>query len=524
MIKALAPRMRRGFSWVWLSIVWFGIVTGVALGQTGKAGAPKDSSKAATKSAPKKADTKAAAKDDKEKEADDEPAAKDDKGKDADKGGDDKPEVAEGEEKGAGVEIFRDEASTKILENKTFKAVGRSLPIQVQRENIKQLRVMGAGERSWDQEIAAQTVEALGNTLTTPSVIQGLTDMELPRAQAATKIKNFRDAVDGLSQPLINARKAKNATFIDAYNKVLLAKLPPLLKNNFYARIEAIILLSNIESVDALPVLTSVLKDKDQTLWVQLRALRGISTVAGFGARDLPARPAVDAAHAIVDFLKANETMPWPARMRAIEALGSLRLAKDPRTPSDLKFATAIMSYLADPEARPEVRATAAWAMGMLKIDGTISKFNYPLVAYFVADVAAQVGEQANRSFDKQKGVTELCTSLLLYRLHGAFEGTPEARESGLLHGAPGNSAFAQSKALLKQTDDQIAPVARASLALIRGTSGQAPKLRQELSNTLANLRQFLDKNVPENDRLVPGGTQAFPVKQAEVAEAPGRK
>src|SRR5262249_5953087 len=152
-----------------------------------------------------------------------------------------------------------------------------------------------------------------------------------------------REAVDGLSKPLGDGRKAKNAAFIDAYGKVLLAKLTPLLKHNFYARIEAIILLSSIENVDALKVFTSVLQDKEQTLWVQLRALRGISTVAGYGARDLPARPAVDAAKAIVRFLEGNVAMPWPAQVRALEALGSLRLAKDPVAPSKLEFATAIM-------------------------------------------------------------------------------------------------------------------------------------------------------------------------------------
>lgn len=517
MIKALAPRMRRGYSWVWLSIVGFGIVPGFALAQAGKTAAPKDTAKAATKPAAKAA-PKAAAK--AEKGEDDAPP--DDAAKDAKKGAADQPAEA-AEEKSATVEIFRDNAAAAILENKGFKQIGKLLRPQTRIEDVKQVRIMAANERAWDQDIVNEAVDGLTYVLTTPSVIQGLTDVELPRAQAATKIKDFRDAVDGLTEPINDARKVRNTAFIDAYNKVLLAKLPPLLKNNFYARIEAIILLSNVENVDALKVFTGVLRDKEQTRWVQLRALKGISTVAGFGARDLPAKQAIEAAHAVVDLLASDPAMPWPAQMRALEALGSLRLAKDP-TPSQaskLEFATAIMGYLADEEARPEVRATAAWAMGMIKIDGTITKYNYQLVAYCVGSLAAAIGEQANRSFDKSRGVTELCTSLLLYKLHGAFEGMPEARDSGLLHGAAGNPAFAQARTFLKQTDDHIAPVARAALGVLRVPSGQVSKQREELSQAVASLRQFLAKNPPADSKLIPGGKE-FPVKGAEVAEAPG--
>lgn len=511
MIKALAPTMRRGYSWVCLSIVGFVILPGLALAQAGKTGTPKDSGEAATRPA-----TKPAAKDD--KAADDAPAKND--AKDAKKGAAEKPAEA-AEEKSATVEIFRDNAAAAILENKSFKQIGKLPRPQRLAEAVKEVRSMAAGDRPLDLDIVNETVDYLTYILTTPSVIQGLTDVDLPRAQAVNKIKDFRDAVTALTEPINDAKKVRNTAFIDAYHKVLLAKLPPLLKNNFYARIEAIILLSNIENVDALKVFTAVLSDREQTRWVQLRAMKGISTVAGFGARDLPAKPAVEAAKAIVGLLGGDLAMPWPAQVRALEALGSLRLAKDPTQAQKLEFATVIMGFLANEEARPEVRATAAWAMGMIRIDGAVTKFNYPLVAYYVGGLAADLGEQANRSFDKSRGMTELCTSLLLYKLHGAFEGTPEARDSGLLHGVAGNAALAQAKPFLKQADDHIAPVARAALGVLRVTPGQVSAQRKELSQSVASLRQFLEKNTPTNTQLIPGGKD-FPVKAAEVAKAPG--
>jgi len=80
MIRALAPRMPRGYSWAWLSIVLIGVLASAVAAQpkepkepkekgssTKKANAPEPSK---TKSAEKAAEKKAA-----EKKAEDEPAA-----------------------------------------------------------------------------------------------------------------------------------------------------------------------------------------------------------------------------------------------------------------------------------------------------------------------------------------------------------------------------------------------------------------------------------------------------------------
>src|SRR6185312_13222656 len=153
-------------------------------------------------------------------------------------------------------------------------------------------------------------------------------------------------------------------------------------------------------------------------------------------------------------------------------------------------------------------------------IDAAAGKFNFPLVAYNIGTVAAQLGEQVNNSFAKNPGVSQYSTGLLLYRLQAAFDGIPDARESGLLHAPATNPGFGPARDYLKQLDDQIKPIAKMAVDLINSPKGQVADRQKDLSNAVASLKQFLDKNPPAETHLVPGGKEDFPVNGDKVAKA----
>ena len=60
------------------------------------------------------------------------------------------------------------------------------------------------------------------------------------------------------------------------------------------------------------------------------------------------------------------------------------------------------MRILADPKARPDVRAEAARALGMMQITNAVPKYNFSLVAYAAAQLAAEVGDQIVASYTEK--------------------------------------------------------------------------------------------------------------------------
>src|SRR6185437_4087057 len=247
------------------------------------------------------------------------------------------------------------------------------------------------------------------------------------------KVLKMKEALDNLIVPLEKARKLKNNAFLSTYNQVLLATMPRLFDNNLYARLNAMIVLGYTGNPDAVKIFAKQLTDANQSVWVKLWAARGLTKVADEGRREIQAATAVEGSRALAEWIKKEPEMPWPALMRAVEALGALRQASTPTSPGNPEFATVVMQILTDPKARPEVRARAAWAMWLLRVNA-ISNYNLKLVAHVIGQLAAELGERAVEAFDSNPGLTEHWTGMLLYQIYPALGGMDGARESGLLH------------------------------------------------------------------------------------------
>ncbi len=172
----------------------------------------------------------------------------------------------------------------------------------------------------------------------------------------------------------------------------------------------------------------------------------------------------------------------------------------------------------------------------MMQITAAVPGYNFPLIAYAAAQLAARVGDQILATYTADKGKplnetkAEYLTGLFVGPIYQAFEGQTGQRESGLLHG---NAVAARSDIL--KIADQIKPVAKAALELIRAPTGQRKARRSDLQARVDALKEFLAKNVPANRHLVPddegfledtGAQAAAPADPgaAKLARVPGGK
>jgi len=508
MIKAFAPRSPRGYSWVLLSIA--AILLGWA--SVGEAQSGKTAPKPAPEAAPSKGDEKA-------KKGD---AKKDDAP--AEKKGDAEKKEGEGEEpeapkKEPSIEVFKDPRAEAILQKGKYNTIGRPSSVNEKRAVLN----MAAGGEKTDRATLERFVDGATYQMTNPANVAAMVEIDKP-AKNALEIKR---GTDDLLEALRKGRDNKNAEFQTQYNRVLLEKLPKLLDNNLFARIEAMIVLGQTGNPDTIPIFVKQLAEPNQTVWVKVWAARGITNTAGGGTRDLPPALATTAGKALVEWLEKEKDLPWFAQVRALEGLGALRQARTPQATNRPDFANVAMKFLADPSARPEVRAMAAWALGMMRIDGALAKFNLSLVAYNVAEVAVELGQKVNDVFDANQNQSRYYTGFLLYQIHPSLEGAAGIRDSGLLNVPPNHPAMAQAAPFLKQVDALVKPVAKASVDLLNAPRGKYGDMQKELNKRVVALRTFLQKNPPADAHLVPGGPQ-FPFaekeKKEKVAEAPVAK
>ncbi len=233
-------------------------------------------------------------------------------------------------------EVFRDPRAEALLDitkyrHENYPPVGQS--------DIDALKGMaGDPNATIDKDLINRVINAMVSKLTDHANIQAL--IEVPAEEKAGKTKKvsgaasheIAKATETLLEPLFSAKDIKQHAFLAAYNRALIDRLSPLLKNHLIPRIQAMIVLGELGSPDALKLYKDQLNDRNQTVWVKLWALEGIVNLIEEGAR-LSGQAQVDAAKVVADFLDKEDDLPWPVQLRAMEALAALRYGYDPARP-----------------------------------------------------------------------------------------------------------------------------------------------------------------------------------------------
>jgi len=488
--------MLRGCSWAWPSIVLIGVLAAPAWAQP--PGSSKKSDEPGT--------SKKAAEDTSKKEATKKEAAADEEA------------VEQPEKKPANIEVFEDPNAAKA--NGQFSPLPS---VAMNPRQLKEVRAM-AGGGTPEKDLIDKYVKYYAAQLTNKAAINALIEVGAnpPPPPGGAAARGIREASAGLTDPIQTARRANNTAFLTMYTRALLGEAPKLLRNHLVARIEAMIALAQTGHQEALDTFIKQLDDKDQTIWVKLWAARGITNIVqtptGFQELQGGTAAAVRAAKALISFLSQDD-LPWPAQLRALEALGALRLAADPTAQTKVEMATAALERLSNPDARLEVRAQAGWALGMLRISTANGKVNFPLIAYYVGEVAADLGERVAASYATNMTQARYWTAPLLYQIWPALNGLSGVRDSGLLHMpslAPADRTF------IDQVNGLVKPVAKSAVELIKSPTGGREKLAKELSDRVGALKTFLDKNQPSDTKLVPTG-KPFPLQAQMAGDTVGR-
>jgi hypothetical protein len=308
--------------------------------------------------------------------------------------------------------------------------------------------------------------------------------------------------------------------FLTPYNRTLLLKMAPLLKNHLIPRIQAMIILGQSANPDALKLFEDQIKDDKQTIWVKLWALEGMANIAEEGqeltGHRLTASNQIDAGKVIADFLNNEDDIPWPAQLRALEALGAMRQGYRPSAPKEAEMASAAMRMLVDRDNKPEVRAEAARALGLMQTTA-VPRYNHPLVAYATGQFVAELGSVIGSSFSNNPVKSRYLTVILVGPVYEAFNGVEGKRESGLV---PITSA-GDSGSYVSAIFELFKPIAKAATDLLVSPSRQVPDRQKDLAAKVAALRQYLSKNPPRSRSLVQGGRE-FPIGEGTAGALPG--
>ena len=196
MIQALAPRMPRGISWVWLAIVAVTLWPGASLAQTPPA---------------PKADEKRPA------ENDDKPVPK--------------PEPAEEE---PAAEVFMDPNAKRTLA--IFSPMNYNGPqINLANAGGDRTRVLNmvSGAENIAPDFLKRYIEFFAIELTKRDNINALLNLPPPLAGGKApepKLRNLELAVNALTKPIIDARHNNNQEFLSLYTRFLFeSSLPKIL-------------------------------------------------------------------------------------------------------------------------------------------------------------------------------------------------------------------------------------------------------------------------------------------------------
>src|SRR5262249_14923649 len=199
--------------------------------------------------------------------------------------------------------------------------------------------------------------------MTKKPMITAVIDPDTKFAPNSATAQGIRNAAARLMEPIQTAKKANNTAFLTAYTRLLAVEVPKLLQNHLIARLEGMIVLAQTGQPDAQDIFIKQLGDKDQTVWVKLWAARGLTNIVqtptgGLGELQGGAPSMLKAARALMAFLD-QEDLPWPAPIRALEALGSLRRPPHPSAPQRGEMAPVALRRLPAPGPPPRAPGPA---------------------------------------------------------------------------------------------------------------------------------------------------------------------
>lgn len=445
-------------------------------------------------------------------------------------------------------EVLHDANAENALENSFPELPG----VALNNGDDGAIQQQAAAKANPDPVMIERWVKHFAAELTKKSSIGSLLAPESDGKQRASR--GLDEAASKLMEPLriAGATNPPNTTFLGIYRDKLRNNLPPLLDRHMFTRVQAIIVLALAADGQNAKLFVNQVANPDQLMIVKLWSLRGLSLITSSGQNEQAITGALqqDAIRAIIAYISAkpdadpSSIPPWPAQVRALEALGSLRLSTLDILNNKAEATTAALAILADPKQRLESRAQAAWAVGMLRVPTQVKEYNFSLLAWHIGRVAVAIADEIERTFntgisaaviDSAKeesakdaqansayNITRVAylADLIAFQAVPAFSGDPKARESGL-NNVPNHPSIASARASIREIGTRVHALARTAIQLSRSVGVQVPDARKAFQAALKDLREYLEKNPPKSFALVPGGDEFRGVVEPAVPAPP---
>ncbi len=218
-------------------------------------------------------------------------------------------------------------------------------------------------------------------------------------------MKRYRRELSDRRQELLRVLRFANGDARTEFLKIIVEKVPKLFDNNLYVRIQAAMLLGELNSqeaqrtrdipakpfVPAYKPLLQLIEDPKQPVAVKIAAVVSLQRILREGEteqRDNQWRE--EAARVLSKELQRSDTHRW-YQFRLAEALGYVGVLATSDDRSKPFVVQTLAEVLSDTQRHWLVRAAAAKSLGRLPLDSSI---NTALLAYQIAALAHQMATQ----------------------------------------------------------------------------------------------------------------------------------
>jgi hypothetical protein len=204
----------------------------------------------------------------------------------------------------------------------------------------------------------------------------------------------MREITSGVGSP--TAKPADVALTVQFVNQEIVKQIPELLVNNFYVRLHAVLILSEMDYPGAYALLLQVIQAKDiqddpvkgQPEAIKIAAMQGLVRILRFTAPPVKDRSVI--AMAIVDELQKTETHWW-YQLRMIDGLRHMTVSIDAGNNKPFVI-DALLAVIKDPKRAWPVRAKACYALGRVPIPAAVNPTD---VVTAIADCSLQLSNAA---------------------------------------------------------------------------------------------------------------------------------
>lgn len=362
--------------------------------------------------------------------------------------------------------------------------------------------------------------------------------MESRRDRLFELRQNIMRRIRGAASSLVQSNPEAARKFREVLCREVTARCTDLLDNNYYVRLNAILILGRLNILEADPVQNKppeaygpaadpllrkvILAGQHVTL--KIPAVNGLKYIALLA--DLPTKTRQEIADALIAEFRNRKAHPW-YQARLAEALAAVDLQYNSQREAFIIH--ALTECVADKTRPPLVRAQAAMALGRAPLGSTV---NVRLLIYEIADLTRALAEQYNADVQRIKSgklanLPAYWTSSFL-RIYFAFwpvhrteriilqrRRNPGDRKPGFLEKFKNR---ADTKAFYDYTQsayEKIRPIVSHVLAQ------KAGNYQPVSSDALNSLKSWLNSNRPASFSVQPGVLPPVRVMKAATKTPP---